>query len=470
LYENLETRVDQRTQELTALNSVAEVVSRSLDLEQILRDALTKTIEVLDMDAGAVFRIQRDTQDLVLVHQQGLSPEMTTLVSGITVESSIIAEVLSTRRPAARLVKDYPTGPLKDVMERDHLVTVVSIPLVAHETVLGAINVTSRSLIWPTSEALAVPASIGQQIGVAMDNARLYNQTVEYAREMEIARHTAEEARTIAETANAAKSDFLANVSHELRTPLVSIFGFARIVKKRLQERIYPVLPNQDMKVQRIASQIDENLEIILDEGQRLMKMINDLLDLEKIEAGKMDWKLRPVAIGDIIHQTTSATAALVEGHGLEYSVHVPGDLPLVNADPDRILQVLINLVSNAVKFTNQGMIYICARKEAAEVQVDVVDQGIGIAPADQEMLFEKLSQVGDTLTAKPQGTGLGLAISKEIIEHHGGRIWLVSEPGKGSTFSFALPIYEPESARDTDRPAEIIAGKPIEGDNNDGE
>jgi signal transduction histidine kinase/HAMP domain-containing protein len=469
LYENLETRVDQRTQELTALNSVAEVVSRTLDLEQILRDALTKTIEVLDMDAGAVFRIQPDTQDLILVHQQGLSPEMTSLVSGITVESSIIAEVLSTRRPAARLVKDYPEGPLKDVMERDHLVTVVSIPLVAHETVLGAINVTSRSLIWPTSEALAVPASIGQQIGVAMDNARLYNQTVDYAREMEIARHTAEEARTIAEAANAAKSDFLANVSHELRTPLVSIFGFARIVQKRLQERIYPVLPNRDEKVQRIASQIDENLEIILDEGQRLMKMINDLLDLEKIEAGKMDWKLRPVAIGDIIHQATSATAALVEGHGLEYSVDVPNDLPLVKADPDRILQVVINLVSNAVKFTHQGMIYICARKEAEEVQVDVVDQGIGIAPADQAMLFEKFSQVGDMLTAKPQGTGLGLAISKEIIEHHGGRIWLESEPGKGSKFSFSLPVYEPEESWDTDRPAEIIAGKPIEGDTKDG-
>ena len=469
LYENLETRVAQRTQELTALNSVAEVVSRSLDLEQILRDGLTKTIEVLDMDAGAVFRIQPDSQDLILVDQQGLSVEMTALVSGITVESSIIAEVLATQRPAARLVKDYPEGPLKAVMERDHLVTVVSIPLMAHETVLGAINVTSRSLIWPTSEALAVPASIGQQIGVAMDNARLYNQTVDYAREMEIARHAAEEARAIAEAANAAKSDFLANVSHELRTPLVSIFGFARIVQKRLQERIYPLLPKREARVQRIASQIDDNLEIILDEGQRLMKLINDLLDLEKIEAGKMDWQLQPVAIGDIIHQATSTTAALVEGHGLDYAVHISDDLPLVKADPDRILQVVINLISNAVKFTQQGTINICARKEAAEVQVEVVDQGIGIAPADQAMLFEKFSQVGDTLTAKPQGTGLGLAISKEIIEHHGGRIWLESEPGKGSKFSFALPIYEPETPWDTDHPAEVIADRPMQGDNNDG-
>jgi signal transduction histidine kinase len=274
---------------------------------------------------------------------------------------------------------------------------------------------------------------------------------------MEKARHAAEEARAIAEAANAAKSDFLANVSHELRTPLVSIFGFARIVQKRLHERIYPSLPDQDAKIQRAASQIDENLDIILDEGQRLMKLINDLLDLEKIEAGKMEWQFKPIAIGDIIRQATSATAALVEGHGLGYSVHLPDDLPLVNGDPDRIIQVVINLVSNAVKFTQQGTISICARKEEPEVIVEVVDQGIGIAPADQALLFEKFRQVGDTLTAKPQGTGLGLAISKEIIEHHGGRIWLESNPGQGSKFFFALPILEIDEPREGNRQAEEL-------------
>jgi signal transduction histidine kinase len=290
-----------------------------------------------------------------------------------------------------------------------------------------------------------VPASIGLQIGVAMDNARLYNQTVEFAREMDAARHAAEEARAIAEAANAAKSDFLANVSHELRTPLVSIFGFARLVQKRLHERVYPLLPGPDDRAQRMTSQIDENLDIILNEGQRLMKLINDLLDLEKIEAGKMEWQFQPIAIGDVVRQATASTAALVEEHGLGFNVQVPNDLPIVNGDPDRLMQVVINLVSNAVKFTQQGTISICARKEGAEVIVDVVDQGIGIAAFNQERLFEKFSQVGDTLTAKPQGTGLGLAISKEIIAHHGGRIWLESEFGQGSKFSFALPIYEPE-------------------------
>lgn len=155
-----------------------------------------------------------------------------------------------------------------------------------------------------------------------------------------------------------------------------------------------------------------------------------------------MEWHFRPVAIQEVIHQATNATASLVEGHGLAYNVQVPDDLPLVQGDPDRIMQVVINLVSNAVKFTSKGTIVICARKEEPEVIVEVIDQGIGIAQSDQALLFEKFSQVGDTLTAKPQGTGLGLAISKEIIEHHGGRIWLESKPGLGSKFSFALPIY----------------------------
>ena len=213
-YATLEERVAQRTEELTALNSVAAVVSRSLDLNRILADGLTKTIEVLDMDAGAVFRIDPETGGVILVEQQGLSPEMAGLIQHLDVKISVIAEVLARRRPVARRVADYPPSPLREVMIKDGLVTVVSIPLMAQETVLGAINVTGRAPIWPTAEALEAPAAIGQQIGVAMDNARLYNQSVEYARQMEAARQAAEEARAIAEAANAAKSDFLANISH----------------------------------------------------------------------------------------------------------------------------------------------------------------------------------------------------------------------------------------------------------------
>jgi signal transduction histidine kinase len=440
-YATLEMRVDQRTQELRALNSVAAVASRSLDLMQILPDALAKTLEVLDLDAGAVFRFNEETEELFLVAQQGLSQELVSLIRQMPVSASIVHEVLQTRQPAARSMEAYEPGPLREVLERDGWKSVISIPLLAQEKVLGAMNIPSRSMEMPTLEELAVPAAIGQQIGVAMDNARLYDQTLEYAHQMELARQLAESARASAEAANAAKSDFLANVSHELRTPLVSIFGFARIIKKRLEERIYPAVPDGDNKTQRALQQVRTNLEIILSEGQRLMTMINNLLDLEKIEAGQVEWRLQPVSVGEIIHRSAAATAALFEEKHLSLNLDIEEGLPQVTGDPDRLQQVTINLISNAVKFTPKGKITIRAGLKEEEIIVDVSDQGIGISQADQALVFEKFKQVGDMLTAKPAGTGLGLAICKEIVEHHGGRIWLESEPGKGSTFSFSLPV-----------------------------
>jgi signal transduction histidine kinase len=454
LYATMELRVSQRTHELTALNSLAEIVSRSLDMEEILPDALSKAIEVLGMDAGGVHILEPGSDTLHMVAHKGISEEMRAMIRLMPLNYSIIQEVVETRHPVARLVRDYPPGRVRETLENDGWKTVVSIPLLAQERVLGAINVSSSDETILTQEDLAVPASIGQQIGVALDNARLYNQTVDYARQAELARQAAEAARAAAEAANAAKSDFLANVSHELRTPLVSIFGFARMIKKRLEERIFPLLPSNEGKVLRAESQIDENLEIILNEGQRLMSLINNLLDFEKNESGKMEWNPRPVSMSWIIKTAAANTRALFEGGPLTLELDVPESLPQVYGDPNRLLQVVINLISNAVKFTSEGTIRIHARREDDEVVVSVIDQGIGIAPKDQARVFEKFSQVGDSLTSKPKGTGLGLAISKQIIDRHSGKIWFESELDKGSTFSFSLPIMKDDndSRREDDR------------------
>jgi len=199
-------------------------------------------------------------------------------------------------------------------------------------------------------------------------------------------------------------------------------------------------VPKGDERLQHAQAQIEENLRIILTEGQRLTELINALLDLEKIEAGKMEWDFRPLQISEVIAQAVSATASLLIEKKLALEQKVPAELPLVRGDRDKLMQVVINLISNAVKFTREGTITIQAQANAEEVLVQVMDQGIGIAPADQSMLFDKFTQVGDPLTEKPKGTGLGLAISKEIIQHHAGRIWVESEVGKGSVFTFALP------------------------------
>lgn len=243
---------------------------------------------------------------------------------------------------------------------------------------------------------------------------------------------------------SAAKSSFIANVSHELRTPLTAILGFAQIVQTRLENVIFPAMREDGLRTTRAVEQVRENIGIMIAEGQRLTKMINDILDLEKIEAGQMDWDIEPLDMGSVIRQAAAATNSLYTTKGLGFHIDVADDLPPVSGDRDRLVQVVINLISNAVKFTERGHVACAARRgSGALVSVAISDTGIGIAPDDQSEVFDKFRQVGDTLTEKPSGTGLGLPICREILEHLGGSISVESIPGYGSTFTFQLPVAE---------------------------
>jgi CheY-like chemotaxis protein/anti-sigma regulatory factor (Ser/Thr protein kinase) len=182
-------------------------------------------------------------------------------------------------------------------------------------------------------------------------------------------------------------------------------------------------------------------LKVVVSEGERLTKLIDDVLDLAKIEAGKLEWHMVDVEVADVVDTATAATASLFEQKGLRLIRELDADLPGVTGDRDRLVQVVINLISNAVKFTESGSVTCRAARRGGEIVVSVSDTGVGIAPSDQPKVFERFKQVGDTLTDKPKGTGLGLPICREIVEHHGGRIWVESAPGNGSTFLFALPI-----------------------------
>ncbi len=248
-------------------------------------------------------------------------------------------------------------------------------------------------------------------------------------------------AKDAAEAANASKSVFLANVSHELRTPLTSILGFARLIERRFDEVIAPQLEVvADPKVQRAVAQVRGNAGIISRESRRLTSLINDVLDLAKIEAGKVDWRMERLAPREVVEQALDATRGLLDAKP-DVLVRTELDtVPSVIGDRDRLVQVVINLVSNAVKFTPAGEVSLTLASERGEVRVAVRDTGVGIAPADHAAVFEQFQQVGDTLTEKPQGTGLGLPICKQIVEHHGGRLWLESSLGEGSTFAFTLP------------------------------
>lgn len=305
-----------------------------------------------------------------------------------------------------------------------------------------------------------------------------------------------------AEAANEAKSNFLSTISHELRTPLTSIIGFSKLNRKYLTQNL-PNLVIQEAKAQKRIHKIDANPRVVVSESERILSLINGLFDLAKIESGAMEWKMAPVDAGQLIESAAAATASLFEQKPeLELVTEIPDHLPVLTADRGRIVQVLINLISNAVKFTDAGAVTLgvrlspsnCGpftesfsrygwgiedkrqmiknnvgtsghqdvlvspsslpatpRKHTAamagegdsskELIFTVQDTGAGIPHKYLDQIFEKFKQADQSQTDKPKGTGLGLPICKEIVEHHGGRIWVNSLPGRGSTFAFSLPV-----------------------------
>ncbi len=237
------------------------------------------------------------------------------------------------------------------------------------------------------------------------------------------------------------KTDFLSIVSHELRTPLSLVLGFAEIINKRLENVVFPHVKAENGKTHKAMKKVTENLNTIVTEGNRLTDLINDLLDITKIEAGKIEWETESVSVTEIIERTVSITSSSFEESELELIKDVEDGLPEVMGNKNRLEQLMINLISNALKFTKMGSITCRARRINNEIIISVIDTGGGVSEDDQEKIFEKFEQASTTLEDRPRGTGLGLPICKEIVKHHGGRIWLKSELGKGSNFSFTLPI-----------------------------
>jgi GAF domain-containing protein/CheY-like chemotaxis protein len=296
----------------------------------------------------------------------------------------------------------------------------VGIPLKISARVIGALDIHSDGINTFHPEEIAVLETLADQISVALDNARSYD----------LAQKAVEEMRQL----DIIKSQFLANMSHELRTPLNSIIGFSRVILKGIDGPI--------------TEQQQQDLSAIYNSGQHLLGLINNILDLSKIDAGKMELTLEELNIADAISSVVSTSAGLVKDKPIKILQEIESGLPAVRADPMRLRQIMLNLISNATKFTEEGSITISANLHTSstgisEALISVTDTGPGIAPEDQKKLFQAFSQVDSSATRKTGGTGLGLSICKRMVELHGGKIGVHSAIGKGSTFYFTVPLFK---------------------------
>jgi signal transduction histidine kinase len=442
---------EQRLAALVAINELAIAAASSLDRDALLDRSLEALTRHLRFDRALIMLIDEERGVLTAGRAVGGTPEMTAQVAAFELPLDLTASQLVQLAVAEGplLFRDADQDPDERNRAFAALLGVTSFlgtPLVTKGRTVGILAVdnglTGRG-VEPGDGPLLY--TVGSLIAAGVDNARLYAELAleREALERRVAERTADlvDARAAAEAATATKSQFLSNVSHELRTPLTSVVGFSRLIAKRLGDVVFPTVPTGDPKVDRAMRQVTENLGIIVEEGERLTALINDTLDLAKIEAGRMEWRDDEVDVAEVIGRATAATGSLLAREpGPTLHIEVADGLPPVRGDRDRLIQVVINLISNAVKFTPSGSITIHAEGTPEAILVRVIDTGVGIAADDQAKVFEPFGQAGDTLSDTPRGTGLGLPICRDIVEHHGGRLWLESVPGQGSTFAFTLP------------------------------
>jgi signal transduction histidine kinase len=473
--------LQRRLAELVALNELAAALSSTLDLDELLGRALDAVVGRLPFDRALVLLVDPEANALGGGRAIGGSAAVTALAGDVRVSldegrSALVQLARSDGPMVFRDVDRDPYEPNRDFARALDVTSFLGTPLITSGRTVGILAVDNRLSGHAVERSMGpLLFTVGSLLAAAVANARLYAEIERHNRELEarVATRTAQladateeavAARAAAERASATKSTFLANVSHELRTPLTSVVGFTKLVRKRFEEVVSPALgalPGggvaSDPRLERAVRQIGENLAIMAAEGDRLTAMINDVLDLQKIEAGRMEFRREPVDVVAVVDQATAAVAALFESSGLALVRDVPdGRAAIVVGDHHRLIQVVINLLSNAVKFTPSGSVTVRVRLDDGDrgVVVSVADTGTGIPEVDRERVFEAFAQSGDTLVDKPRGTGLGLPISREIVEEHGGRMWLDSDVGRGSTFAFRLPAASDAQAGPVDAAA----------------
>jgi diguanylate cyclase (GGDEF)-like protein len=416
-HRSLERTVADRTMALTAVNTVAVTANRSLDPDEILASVLDRLPVALNLEAAFIRLL--DARGLALRAHRGVPADVLEALAVCPLGEGLSGRVAARGTP---LTADAATDAMGDAGETalfaQGFLAAACVPVMAKGHVLGTLAVASRYPRTFTPQDLHLLTSIGSQVGTALENAGLYERACAMVKEFE--------------QLDRLKTEFLSNVGHELRIPLTAIIGFAELLLDRIPG---PLVPEQERYVR-----------IMLDSGRDLLGMINNLLDLSKIKAGKLDWRAAAFDLGPLIGLVTETLRPLIVKQHLRLVVEIDDGPVMVYADEGLVKQVVMNLLSNAVKFTPAGgavMLRVgaaCNGTEADAVELRVEDTGIGIAPEDLDRIFQEFHQVDGSPTRDHPGTGLGLAIAKRLVDLQGGRIWAESRVGHGSRFTVLLP------------------------------
>jgi signal transduction histidine kinase/putative methionine-R-sulfoxide reductase with GAF domain len=421
LFQELESRTRELARsvgELKALGEVGQAVSSTLDLETVLTRIVSHAVQLSGTDGGAIYEYDEKSEEFLLRATHHMEEELIEALrtNPPRLGDGMIGRAATTREPVQipNILEERAYTPrMRQLLERFGFRASLAVPLLREDRIIGGLVVRRKSTGEFRPEVIELMKTFATQSVLAIHNARLFRDI--------------EDKNSQIEAANRHKSEFLANMSHELRTPLNAIIGFSEV----LQEKLFGELNEKQT----------EYTSDILTSGQHLLSLINEILDLSKVEAGRMELELASFDLPLAIDNARTFVRERATKHGITLEVAVDQRLGEFTGDERKIKQILLNLLSNAVKFTPEGgRIGIKARQADGSVEISVSDTGIGISPEDQAKIFEEFRQVDTDYAHKTEGTGLGLTLAKKFVELHGGKIWVESEVGKGSTFSFTLP------------------------------
>jgi signal transduction histidine kinase/HAMP domain-containing protein/ActR/RegA family two-component response regulator len=428
LYSNLEERVIARTSELETVAKVSGTAAALLDMEQLLETVAELTKSSFQLYHTQIYLLDESGENLVLAVSSGeVGKQMLTQqrIIPLNVEKSVAAR--AARSGQGLVVNDANADSeflFDALLPNTH--SEMAIPLKIADKLLGILDLQSDQIDRFKESELRVMGILGDQIAVAVQNAYLYKHQVESAKQLALAQQKAEQA-------NKAKSLFLSNMSHELRTPLNVVIGYTSSMLDR------PTMYNNEL----LPAIYAKDIQLIKDNGYHLMGLINDILDLSKIEAGKLDLNVKAFDLHDILRGVIATSVGLVKDKPVQINSDFSVHWPLVLADDVRVRQIILNLMSNAVKFTEQGSVTLRVSVEGEFVRISVTDTGIGIPEHALATIFDRFQQAEQDTSRIYGGTGLGLDISKTLVEMQGGTMMFLSTVGAGSTFSFTLPIAD---------------------------